>query len=57
MKENIKKYCKKCNKETLHLKTKNQGIGERVVIGIFTFGFNELMVENNYECTTCGTTV
>jgi hypothetical protein len=54
MAKNVFKYCKKCKKRTEHLKEKTHSPGARVIIGIFTFGFNEIMVEDMYECTECG---
>jgi len=54
MSKNIFKYCKKCDRKTEHLKEKNQTMGYRIIIGICTFGFNELSVEDDYQCVDCG---
>jgi len=55
MPEMIKKYCEKCRKGTIQIKECNNTTGERILIGLITLGFNELMVEYFYECTDCGT--
>ncbi len=47
-------YCPYCNKKTKHLFIqKDQNISERLVLGLFTFGFNEMFVNKMGECVIC----
>ena len=54
MSKNVKKYCSRCRKSTIQFRKSNNTTGERILIGLFTFGFNELLVETYYECSECG---
>ena len=55
------RYCRNCECDIRHdiityddITHQHIGIGERLFLGIVTFGFNEMIVSKGYECQCCG---
>ncbi len=51
------RYCRTCNKQTLHDEWTNSAGFERVFFGIFTLGMAEMMRHTWLECQHCGRTI
>lgn len=49
----MNKYCKKCQKETIHRKLKKMSFFTQTFIALRT-GFGVSLRENDLECNSCG---
>jgi hypothetical protein len=49
-----KLFCGICHQKTWHRIYNTRSDSERIITGIFTFGFALLLDEKIYECLECG---
>ena len=49
-----KRFCYRCKKATEHSSEKLKQGGERIMLGIITFGFSEISNNTMHTCLECG---